>query len=177
MPIEGAVRHMFYDPREHGINMVNANEKFRKMGGNLYEMRRVYNEAKDLIERPKGNPYQQLLQYKKVLPKLIKMLESDIEDWEMEHRQVERFSEVTYDNSNKRWNKEEDEMLINAVCDGNSSLYEISTRFGRSPSSISTRISYLVGIKRLTTEVAGRFTGTLDGENVSGEIKGILKKQ
>ena len=178
MPIEDNVRHMFYDPMEHGINMVNVREKYRKMGvKGEYDLKKAINEARNLVENPSGNPYQQLIRYRKITPILLKMLESDLEDWEMEHRQVERFSEVTFDNSNKRWNKEEDEMLINAVCDDNTSLYEISTRFGRSPAAIQTRISYLVGIKKISTEIAGKFTGTLNGENVFGEIKGTLKKE
>lgn len=178
MPIEDKVRHMFYDPMENGINMVNPREKYRKMGvSGEYDLKKAINEARSLIEHPSGNPYQQLIRYRKITPVLLKLLESDLEDWQMEHRQVERFSEVKFDNSNKRWNKEEDEMLINAACDDNNSLYEISTRFGRSPAAIQTRISYLVGIKRISTEIAGKFIGTLDGKEVDGNIKGTLRKE
>lgn len=177
MSIEDKVHHMFYDPMENGINMVNAQEKFRKMGvDGIHDMRKTISETRQILSNPKSNPYQQLLQYRKLVPKLLKMLESDLEDYDVLHRQLERFSETSYDNANKRWDKEDDEMLINAICEEKASMYEISTRFGRSPSAITTRVSYLVGIKRLSQEIAGQFVGTLNGNDVSGDIKGTLNK-
>ena len=175
--IERAVHHMYYDPMENGINMINVNEKMRKMGiRHLSEMNKIYNEAKDLIECPQGNPYQQLLKYKKILPKLVKRLESDMEDYDLLLRELERLKAVKYENANKRWDKEDDEMLIDMICN-NVPIYNISTTFGRSPSAISTRVSYLVGINRLSQDIAGKFIGTINGEEINGDIKGVLEKK
>lgn len=176
MPIEDKVRKMFYDPMENGINMINPREKYRKMGvDGEHDLKNAINEARSLVSNPKGNPYQQLIRFRKVTPILLKLLESDLQDYELMHRQLERFNESSYDNSGKRWNKEDDEMLIEMICN-NEPMYNISTIFGRSPGAINTRVSYLVGVNRLSQEIAGRFMGTLDGEVVEGEIKGTLKK-
>lgn len=48
--------------------------------------------------------------------------------------------------------------------------------FGRSAGAIATRVSYLVGIKKVSEEVAGKFVGYLDGKHVEGVINGTVRK-
>ena len=59
----------------------------------------------------------------------------------------------------------------------NMSMLELSTTMGRTPSSIKTRLSVLVGKERLSQEIAGKFLGLLNGNIVDGEISGILYKE
>lgn len=89
---------------------------------------------------------------------------------------VERLASDSEKNRYKRWNDIQDEALIEMVCQGDN-IYTISTTLGRSPSAIKTRLSKLVGISRISEEIAGTFIGTLNGTNVEGNIKGTLNKQ
>ena len=89
---------------------------------------------------------------------------------------VEQFTEGTTKRNRKRWSKEEEEMLIDEVCEG-MTITQISLELGRTPTSIQTKISNLVGLKRLSMDVAGRFIGTIDGEEVNGNISGQVYKQ
>ena len=78
---------------------------------------------------------------------------------------------------NKRWTPEEDEMLIEYLCLGETpSQVELALAFGRTPSAIKTRVSQLVGIGRLSQQIAGKFIGTIDGEQVEGKIVGTVMK-
>lgn len=79
--------------------------------------------------------------------------------------------------SRKRWTEEEDNLLIEmAVADGTTTV-ELARVFGRTPGAIQSRITYLVGIERLSSKVAGRFIGTIDGEQAEVEIDGIVSKR
>jgi hypothetical protein len=64
-------------------------------------------------------------------------------------------------NNNTRWSAEEDEHLIELACAGESPV-KMAATFYRSPAAVATRISQLVGVKRLFINVNGRFVGTLD---------------
>ena len=90
--------------------------------------------------------------------------------------QIDRCTEVDYDRGNKRWTNEEDETLINLVCEGKTNIHKISTILGRSPGAIQTHISYLVGRKRITQEVAGKFIGFINGITAEAEICGTVYK-
>ena len=52
----------------------------------------------------------------------------------------------------------------------------VASLFGRTPSAIASRVSYLVGIERVSQEIAGRFVGTLNGQHIHGMIDGELQK-
>lgn len=79
---------------------------------------------------------------------------------------------------NKRWTPEEDEMLIEYLCLENEppSQVELALAFGRTPAAIKTRVSHLVGIGRISQKVAGRFIGTINGEEIEGRIEGTVMK-
>lgn len=67
-------------------------------------------------------------------------------------------------------------MLIEEVC-GDTSIHELSLMFGRTPSSIKTRVSTLVGLERISQEVAGRFIGKINGDDANADIEGIVLKK
>ena len=132
--------------------------------------------AKVSTERPKSIIVE-LNIYRKFLPILLKAYFVMSEGTDKACKQVERCTNIDYDRANKRWSKEEDEELINIVCDGKENIHQISTIFGRSPGAIKTHISELVGRKRLSQEVAGRFIGIIDGIEANAEIKGTIFKE
>lgn len=82
----------------------------------------------------------------------------------------------SYRNSRKRWREEDDEILIDLVCEGKSDVF-ISNCLGRSVSACKSRVTYLVGIEKMSEKTAGYFIGMLSGEEVSGSIEGLVYKQ
>ncbi|MGX8696352.1 MAG: hypothetical protein ACSW8D_08210 [Prevotella sp.] len=76
----------------------------------------------------------------------------------------------------KRWTEEEDEQLIEMAANG-SSMTLMGFALDRTPTAVQTRISYLVGIEKLSVDVAGKFIGWLDGELVEGDIDGTVSKR
>lgn len=91
--------------------------------------------------------------------------------------ELNRLSDGYAERSRKRWTQEEDEMLIEMAARDEVNVLDLTRTFGRTAGAITTRISYLVGIQKMSTRVAGRFIGWLDGEQVEGEIDGTLSKE
>lgn len=131
----------------------------------------------ELSNDPKGNAFQQLKEWRKIGKKVAGILYAAGEISEATQTQIDRLSEKTGERSNRRWSEKEDEALIDMICQENTSILEISLIFGRSPAAIKSRVSQLVGVKRLSQEVVGKFIGTLNGANIEGSIKGQLFKQ
>lgn len=82
----------------------------------------------------------------------------------------------------KTWTKEEEEKLIELACDKKFSENNIrlstgiSILMGRSPESINTKLSQLVGKERLSKKVSGRFEGDFNGKETVGKVDGIVYK-
>lgn len=112
--------------------------------------------------------------YRKHVKTIIKLLH---QQQELIDGYSEMFNRLVSDSEEKkgsRWQPEEDELLIKLVCDGEASMLEISTTLGRTVPAIKTRISKLVGIKRISKEIAGRFVGLVDGHKTECFISGEL---
>ena len=90
-------------------------------------------------------------------------------------RENERLGEGIGDRGRKRWTEEEDELLIEMAARDDVTIINLCKEFGRTPGAIKSHISKLVGIKRLSADIAGRFIGTLDGVEVEGDIEGIVR--
>lgn len=75
----------------------------------------------------------------------------------------------------KRWTEIEDEALVEHACQDDSTLITLAMRFNRTPTAITSRLTYLVGVSRAPKELIGRLTGYLDGELVAGHFEGQLK--
>lgn len=116
---------------------------------------------------------QQLRIFKKYVPILLDMYDLNIRMMREGGKQVKRYEGQIGERHKKRWTDEEDRMLIEFVGDG-ASMTEAATMMGRTPGAIASRITYLVGVSRLSQEIAGNFLGTIDGETVSGHIDGTL---
>lgn len=166
-----------YNPLDRNIYMWNSDLVYEKLGLNgKYGLKRFEKEINELLDNPKMSPYIQLQKWRKLGKQMYEMIKIRDDLVNASYDQLKRISDSTATNANKRWTKEDDEMLIDLVCGEKYSLIEIASIFGRSTTAISTRISYLVGINRISKEIAGKFEGLLNGEKVQGDIKGTITK-
>lgn len=124
-----------------------------------------------------GNMAQKYRTYERYVPTLIKLHFQYQEMIDKQAKQIERYEKAASARKYARWTEEEDLALIEMVVDENTGIHELSTMFGRSPASISSRLSKLVGIGRIRQDVIGRFVGTLNGKEVSGQINGTVMKK
>ena len=123
-----------------------------------------------------GNMAQKYRAYERYVPTLLKLYFDYQEMVESLGKQIERYEKAAAARKNARWTDEEDNALIEMVVQDGIGIHELSTMFGRSPASISTRLSKLVGIGRISQDIVGKFVGTINGEEVSGHIDGTLTK-
>ena len=132
--------------------------------------------GKVMLHRPK-KMIQELLVYRQYVPTLIKVVVAMGDVNRGIRMQNERYEAMTAEKSHKRWTPEEDESLIETVCREDTNIHEISAIFGRSPAAIQRRITHLVGVKRLSQAVAGRFVGTIGGVETDSDISGIVYRE
>lgn len=82
-----------------------------------------------------------------------------------------------YERARKRWTEEEDDALIEfASREEAPNLMDLSLTFQRSPAAVSSRLTHLVGIRRITEALMGRITGYLDGVPVDGAFHGAIHR-
>lgn len=123
-----------------------------------------------------GNMAQKYRTYERYVPTLLKLYFEFTDLVDESGKQIKRYEKAAAARKNARWTDEEDTALIEMIVQEDVGIHELSTAFGRSPASISTRLSKLVGIGRISQEIVGKFVGTLNGEEVSGSIDGTLIK-
>lgn len=114
--------------------------------------------------------------YRKYVPTLMDCLRLCLEAIHMYEQMLERMENDSEGKKWQRWSDKEDELLIELVCDG-CSMLRLSTTLGRTPGSIKTRLSKLVGLKRISQKVAGRFIGCIDGEQTECVVDGTVYKE
>lgn len=164
-----------YKPTNNGTLLVNARNSY------LYdkeELQKTISTIHGLIHRPKGNPYQQLMTWRKMGDRMLKMLCMENEAFMAAVEMNERYSASSTAKNYQRWTPEEDELLIDFVCrEQTPTMVEVATTFGRSPAAIAQRVTKLVGKKRIEQSVAGRFIGTFNGVSVDGMVDGVIRKE
>lgn len=160
-----------YNPLNDGIAMCNISKLQSK--GESYEAVKKISEV--LQNRPKSI-IEELKIFRTYTRKLLRYIEEREKLLEWALKQNERFENDCDDKKYQRWTNEEDEMLIELVCDETKSLLELSTIMGRTVPAIKTRITKLVGVKRISQNIAGRFFGTIDGEEKEVNLNGTLYK-
>lgn len=162
-----------YDPMSDGILMMNSAQlpQDNSIG------KKALNELiKVTRQRPKSIVIE-LGIYRKYTYELIKYCQLRDKLLQGALKQNERFEDDCSDKKYQRWTNEEDEILIDLICSDQYSLLEISTMMGRTVSALKTRLTKLVGIKRLSQKVAGKFIGTMNGEQIDAEINGTIYKE
>ena len=138
--------------------------------------RRLRHKIDVLLTRPKCNPYIQLQRWRAVGKEMIEFMNSVGEFTSVTQREFDRLTKKYNERNNARWTHQEDNLLIELKCK-DVQEFEIATFLGRSVSAVNNRISYLVGIKRMRQDVDGKFYGTVNGVEYSGEqISGIIEK-
>lgn len=147
------------------------------LNASSYKAGKIVMKVTELQSNPQGNAFIQLKEWKKLGDEIISYFYAYGMIMDKVSTSYSEFENATARNSNARWTKEEDEILIEMVCKQDGTIYELASTFGRTIPAIKTRVSKLVGLKRLSAEVAGQFIGTLDGEVVEGKINGTVYKE
>lgn len=122
-------------------------------------------------------PAEQLRIFRKYVPRLITLYNLAVDVQKGALKNADRAINATTERSGKRWTPEEDEVLVELASRDEESAFSIATKVGRTPGAVQSRLSQLVGIGKISQEIAGRFIGTLNGEHVVGVIDGELTKQ
>ena len=115
--------------------------------------------------------------YRKYVPIMLQMAKEQQmlnNEWS---KLFDRYEAEAMQNHYKRWSPEEDATLIEMVCGDDCTMWSLASTFGRTPSSIKARLTTLVGLKRVSQEVAGRFIGTVDGVKTDSIISGTIYKE
>lgn len=154
-------------PKNYGALMIDSRELVLKDEAN----RAVLAIEKMVHEKP--NMAKEVMTYRKYLPIIIRILHQQQELIDGYEKLFERLETDSEDKKGQRWCNQEDELLIELVCN-DMSMLEISTTLGRTPASIKTRLTKLVGTKRLSKKVAGRFVGYIDGIQTECSVEGTV---
>ena len=137
----------------------------------------VFNTMRQLCTNGGGqNAFFQLQAFRKTGKMMVDLLRFYQEVAEYAFDQINTLERKSAKNANKKWTKDEDELLIELVTDDDVTDIELMAKFGRSMGAIKTRVSTLVGLNRISQEIAGRFVGTINGEKVEGKIDGTVYK-
>ncbi len=158
-----------------GISVMTTEEL-----GDFVEYERSYQLLEDIVDglcyqTPNAHAYIEKL--KELLYRAGQMICVDkkiIDGYDLE---AKRLSDKYAQRSRKRWTETEDLMLVEMATHDNMTMMTLSQEFGRTPSAIASRLSYLVGIEKLSSKVAGRFIGTIDGKQAEVEINGVVSKR
>ena len=135
-------------------------------------------ELKDIISSKKVfSSYLELKKYQEYVPVVLFWALDSFKSIEQMSKMLDRFNSRENERSNKRWTKEEDEELIERICNEEYDLNQIAITLGRSQNAIQTRLSYLVGVKRLSQKVAGKFIGEINGKQTEADVTGTVYKE
>jgi len=138
--------------------------------------RDLYKQVYFLLNESKVNPYVELKKWRKLGNRFLKYIETVGKTWRMNRIETARLEDGYANRNGERWSEEEDELLVEMACNGSSEL-ELAKQFGRTSSSVHSRLSHLVGIRRLEQTANGYFKGVVDGKYTEGEINGVIKKK
>lgn len=163
----------FYNPREDDILLWNVTNNPRAKEGKNSAMALW----KQIHQNKFGNVVQEVRFYRKHIPNVLELVFLLTDGIAAANKANERFLNDSEDKKYRRWTDQEDKLLIDLVCAGDKSILEISTTLGRSVPAIKTRLSNLVGVKRISQKVAGKFIGTINGEETETSIDGIVYKE
>ena len=137
---------------------------------------RIVAKIAELSSQPPKNAFAQIREWRKLGEKMILYITEVSKQVEIFERTTNRYESEADNRKNQRWTPQEDELLIEMVC-ADRHPFEISSTLGRTVPSIKTRVSKLVGLKRISQEIAGKFIGTFNGIEMEGDIEGTLYKE
>lgn len=132
-------------------------------------------KAIEEVQKRYKSSFNELLSYRRNVPILIRYI-SDLYQSFIAYKFLANYQARPCEKNNKRWTEKEDNDLIELICSG-VGVKEISAHLQRTPNAIQTRLSYLVGVKRLSQSIEGKFIGIADGEKVEQELVGTLYRK
>ena len=178
------IKNGYMSPTDNGAATVFDTEKFATYGIGGYMPKETISNLEwacgfsDRETSSKRCPVStQLKIFKKYVPALISVYYAQQEIVMAAVKNEERVTNNRLDRNRKKWDKDEEELLIELAANDEWSLTQIAIAMGRSPSAIQTKISQLVGVNRLSQEIAGKFIGSINGEQIDGDICGTLIKK
>lgn len=148
-------------------------KKFRRLEE---EYRNAARELMEMEHRPQKNAFAALAKYRRASKILIEMVNVFQIVHDDQNRELEILNGSGMERDKKRWTPVEDETLVDLASRGTESLMRIAVSLRRSPGAVTSRLTYLVGIRRVSEEIAGRITGFIDGEPVEGFFSGTLAR-
>lgn len=148
---------------EHGVG-----EVWGEMNTMMNELSRLNSGHGD------RNVFIRLRKYRENTQRLIKY----VEDYQVIvraalDRQDQMLGKVG-ERNRKKWTPTEDRALVDQACEPGSTLVTLALSMNRTPGAVASRLTHLVGIKKVSREIAGRIIGSLDGEPVEGYFEGVL---
>lgn len=147
-----------------------------KVPKDFIDGRVLYPKISKMLSGSKMKPFQELQEWRKIGKNMMAYMKASERGINCAMKENQRLSTMDYDRGHKRWSEEEDEILIELLCDDRMTLLDISKTLGRSISAINTRCSVLVGIERTKQRIQGKFEGKLNGMVIDGTIDGLLTK-
>lgn len=137
----------------------------------------LYQKIFKLLNESKLKPFHEIQAWRKVGKNMMTYMETVTKGINNVCKENKRLSTMKYDRGHKKWTEEEDEILIELLCDDSLTLLDVSKTLGRSISAINTRCSVLTGVERVKQKIQGKFQGKLNGMVVDGTIDGLLFKE
>lgn len=132
---------------------------------------------KRLIHTPGKNIHKTLSDWRLAYDKLYKYLlfQSEVNrSLKMELDLYKECKDTDLANAGKNWSSMEDEYIVESRAAGDR-VEKIATALMRSPFSVATRLSLLIGQSR-SLNVRRAISGNLDGEEVEGIFEGRMRK-
>ena len=169
----GKTQASFYGKIKDDMDIDEALQKYAEIRGEVANS--LYQLGRCTWNADGRNAFQQIQIYRKYVPVLAKNFAVVDALANYFGAQLEVIEQKSVANKNKRWTPEEDERVIDMICDGFTEI-EIAIKTGRSIGAIHTRVSKLVGINRIDRKVAGHFLGYINGEKTEGDIDGVVTK-
>lgn len=145
------------------------------VSGFMTRMHAATRDIDTLRNNPPKSIHVRMKMYDRVASAFLEHLDFTIEMKRELTKELKQERGARPDRNGKRWLDDEDILLIERVAAGDS-IQKIANTFGRTPLAVSGRVSHLVGIKRITEEIAGRIEGYLNGTEIEGVFVGRIRK-
>ena len=130
-------------------------------------------EIVELNTHPKKeSAFKRLQKYAKDTEILIKYMVLRESLFKSSKKQLDDLVHGNFENNGKRWTEKDDECLISLAAQNGSNVRGISLAMKRTPGAIKSRLTFLVGIKRVSANVCGRLVGYVNGEKFDGHNAG-----
>ena len=123
------------------------------------------------------NFHQKLKDYQRYSEELLKAHGVQSEVLAAAQKTIHELEAGMAENAGRRWSKEADEALVEmASRDDGHTVVTLAGMFGRSPGAVASRLSDLVGMRRITGEQYLRLSGQLNGKEVDGVFVGTAER-